>query len=343
MQQLKSGVCRRLVFPSPLRVSSVSTANLPALLRRNDVLMAVNFSGRTEIDREDPRLVRVGLPALEETAAVEVWHAAGSVSCHRQGRIIWSENRDLLFGHLLLEEVPADALDESIAVAYAEIYTFLQASPYPRVFRFWHYIPEINRIENGIERYQAFCVGRYAALSLSRGFEHRLPAASAIGTDVPGLLISFAAGKVRPLQVENPRQVSAFHYPAEHGPRSPLFSRAVSLNLSTDEQHLYLSGTASIFGHETQHAGDVIAQADETCRNIEAVLDYFNRELRNANTRPVSCASLRVYLRNPGHLGSVKAIMNAKLATPDNIMYLKGDICRAELLLEVEGVYSSAQ
>jgi len=343
IQQQESSIHRQRLLPSPLRIMSAPAGSLPALLQRDDVLMAVSFSGRNELDRNDPRLVRAGLPALGQSAAVEIWCGAGQVSCHRRGRISWCENGDVLFGHVLLEEAPAEALDELIVAAYTEINAFLQNSPYPCAFRFWHYIPGINRVENGIERYQAFCVGRHAALSLQLDFERSLPAASAVGTEAPGLLISFAAGKFESSQVENPRQVSAFHYPAVHGPRSPLFSRAVGMDLSTGEQQLFLSGTASIVGHETQHAGDIIAQANETCRNIAAVLDYLNRESHGAAGSSVTCASLRVYLRYPGHLETVKTILNAKLGIPDNIIYLKSDICRAGLLLEVEGVFTSAQ
>jgi chorismate lyase/3-hydroxybenzoate synthase len=343
MQQQQSSVCSHPVFPTPLSVLSASAGKLSALLRRDDVLMAVNFSGGTELDRNDPRLVRAGLPVLGESAAAEVWCGAGAVSCHRLGRISWSEDGVFLFGHLLLQEAPAVALDASIAAAYAEIGTFLQASAYPCAFRFWHYIPGINRVENGMERYRAFCVGRHAALSQQRGFERTLPAASTVGTDAPGLLISFAAGKVPPLQVENPRQLSAFHYPAVHGPRSPLFSRAVSMNWRTDGQQLFLSGTASIVGHETRHTGDVAAQADETCRNIRAILDYFGRESGRAVTRPVTCAGLRVYLRYPRHLKTVQSVLSAKLDMPDSITFLHGEICRAGLLLEVEGVFERAR
>ena len=304
--------------------------------------MAVNFSGMTAIDRDDPRLVHAGLRALGTSAATEVWRGAEPVSCYRKGRISWSENGDVLFGHLLLEETAADDLGKLIAAAYAEINTFLHASAYPHAFRFWHYIPGINRIDNGIERYQAFCVGRHSALSVQRDFERTLPAANAVGMDVPGLLVSFASGKVRPLQVENPRQVSAFHYPPVYGPRSPLFSRAACMSWHAAERQLFLSGTASIVGHETLHGGNVIAQAGETCRNIAAVLDGFARYPGKASTGRTAASSLRVYLRHPDHLDCVASILNSTPGLPDDIIYLQGDLCRAELLLEIEGVFDLA-
>jgi chorismate lyase/3-hydroxybenzoate synthase len=325
-------------FPVSLSVEPVEAEKLHELLQRDDVLMAVNFSGKTTIDRKDSRLVHAGLRTLGTSAAVEVWRGAGPVSCHREGRISWSENGDVLFGHLLVEETAVDDLGELIATAYAEINNFLNGSAYPCAFRFWHYIPGINRIDRGIERYRAFCVGRYSAMSLQRDFERTLPAASAVGTDVPGFLISFASGKTRPLQVENPRQVSAFHYPPVHGPLSPLFSRAAGMNWHGDRQ-LFLSGTASIVGHETLHGGDVVAQALETCRNIDAVLESFSRYPDRASASQIMASSLRVYLRHPEHLESVASILNSRLDFQCDIIYLQGDLCRAELLLEVEGVF----
>ena len=35
---------------------------------------------------------------------------------------------------------------------------------------------------------------------------------------------------------------------------------------------LFVSGTASIVGHETQHRGDVVAQTRETLANLSSVL-----------------------------------------------------------------------
>jgi chorismate lyase/3-hydroxybenzoate synthase len=247
-----------------------------------------------------------------------------------------------LFGHLLVDELVLDNLDILIENAYAEIGTFLNSTPYVHVFRFWNYIPDINRVEHGIERYQAFCVGRHAAVSLHPDFEQTLPAASAVGTEVPGLLISFASGKVRPIQVENQRQISAFHYPSVYGPRSPLFSRAVCMNWNIGEQQLYISGTASIVGHETRHTGDVTAQALETCKNLDAVIEEFSFCSNKADANNLPAGSLRVYLRHPEQLGVVQNILSLKRELPANIIYLKGDLCRAGLLLEIEGIFSLA-
>jgi chorismate lyase/3-hydroxybenzoate synthase len=83
----------------------------------------------------------------------------------------------------------------------------------------------------------------------------------------------------------------------------------------------------------------VFAQALETCRNIDAILEGFTRYPCKANASQITASSLRVYLRHPGHLKSVANILNSRPDLQGNIIYLQGDLCRAELLLEIEGVF----
>ncbi len=324
---------------TPLKIELASAEDINSILQNDDVLMAVNFSSKTAVDRDDPRLISVGLDTLGNSLPVEVWHGTGQVTSHREGRINWNENGDLLFGHLLIDEPDTSNLDVLIEQAYIEISAFVNSTAYPHVFRIWNYIPGINRIENGIERYKSFCIGRHAALSLQPDFRLTLPAASAVGTDVPGILVSFASGKVKPVQVENTRQVSAYHYPPVYSPRSPLFSRAVLMNWNGCEaQQLYISGTSSIVGHETRHTGDISAQAEETCMNIDALLDDVARRNGKKSAREITLSSLRVYFRHPEQLEPVREIIGRQAVSPKNIVYLKADICRMNLLLEIEGI-----
>ncbi len=99
-----------------------------------------------------------------------------------------------------------------------------------------------------------------------------MPAASALGFESGPLTICFfAAREAMPLAIENPRQVSAYKYPEDYGPRSPTFSRASAIELH-GQTVLFISGTASIVGHQTMHAGDVVAQTQETIVNIKATV-----------------------------------------------------------------------
>ena len=201
------------VAPLPLRVDIASRENIEAILQLDDILMVLDFSEKRKFISKDPRLVSVGLTELEIDPSIEVWRGDGIVTCNNRGRISWCQNNDILIGHLLIDESYIVDIQVSIEQAYKEISEFLNTSLYPHVFRFWNFVPHINKVENGIERYQSFCIGRYAAWSKELYFEQALPAASAVGSGSAGFLISFAASKLQAYPIENPRQISAFHYP----------------------------------------------------------------------------------------------------------------------------------
>ncbi len=142
------------------------------------------------------------------------------------------------------------------------------------------------------------------------------------------------AGKRAATALENPRQVSAYHYPADYGPRSPTFSRAMLASLA-DQEILFVSGTASIVGHRTVHAGDAVAQCREVLANIGAVVEAANQVRRSAAYAP-DALSYRVYLRHAADLAGVADVLATHLGAAADIVFVQADICRADLLLEIE-------
>ena len=152
----------------------------------------------------------------------------------------------------------------------------------------WNYLDAINEGDGDAERYRQFCVGRARGLGRPNG--KRLPAATAIGRQQPThqLQVFWVAARVGGTPIENPRQVSAYHYPRAHGPVSPSFSRAM---VAPDDTVL-VSGTASIVGHVSQHHGDAQAQLAETLRNLAAVTSHAGVR-RDAVQPPGSAQGLR--------------------------------------------------
>ena len=61
------------------------------------------------------------------------------------------------------------------------------------------------------------------------------------------LAIGFLAGRAVPRHFENPRQVPAFEYPAQYGPRPPSFSRATAVKAG-EGRWIFISGTAAVVG-----------------------------------------------------------------------------------------------
>jgi enamine deaminase RidA (YjgF/YER057c/UK114 family) len=161
-----------------------------------------------------------------------------------------------------------------------------------------------------------------------------VPAACALGSP-PGSPISsyFLASRWAPKMIENPRQTSAYHYPPKFGKHSPTFSRAC-LAPAHEGTSLFISGTASIVGHETIHPGDVRAQTRETLANIKALLDEANR-LLGVVRYDFDNLKMKVYVRNTEDLPQIQAELAGALRSAQ-ALYVKADVCREDLLVEIE-------
>ncbi len=169
-------------------------------------------------------------------------------------------------------------------------------------------------------------------------FEPSLPAASAIGTHSPGLLIYFLACRHPGVQIENPRQTSAFHYPQAYAPKSPSFSRSILRKEADDRYRLYVSGTAAIVGHISKHPGEVTHQVDETCENLDALLASAGERVG----KRLRFRLLRVYLRETAELTPFRSKIGRRFGEDVQLLFLRGDICRPDLLVEIEGIAESS-
>ncbi len=170
-----------------------------------------------------------------------------------------------------------------------------------------------------------------------------MPAACALGSPAGSpISIYFLAARQPPTMIENPRQTSAYHYPPQYGVHSPIFSRACVLSESVGT-NLFVSGTASIVGHETIHHGDVAAQTRETVANINALLDEANRVL-GASRYSLDALKFKVYVRQPEDLGAIEGALSRALRPSASVVYLQADVCREDLLVEIEatGEWSGA-
>ncbi len=234
--------------------------------------------------------------------------------------------------------------------AYTELLSHLATSNHQQLLKIWHYLPAINAGEGDRENYRQFCVGRAQALR-DHNISSTMPAATAIGiplanlADQPGAnehgsghghgkrqaVFYWLSGTMSPDNVENPRQVSAWQYPPQYGPASPMFSRASVLHLN-EQRLLLISGTASVTGHATAYPGDCAAQTDEMLLNL--------RSLVEASGMPYvpERMLLRVYLRHPGDWPLVQTRMQQAGFNTAQLVPLHGDICRSDLLVELDGV-----
>ncbi|HXQ64770.1 MAG TPA: hypothetical protein VN787_07935 [Steroidobacteraceae bacterium] len=298
------------------------------------------------LDAPGVPVARVRMQPLGSRQVVfEVWRAKGPLASGSVGRVQYRSNDELLFGCVALPEADVPhGVDDGSALrtvteqAYSEVFQCLASLGFPRVLRIWNYLPRINVDAGGIERYRLFNEARHRAFqSFRREVKGNVPAACALGS-APGspLVVYFVAGTLDGTAIENPRQVSAYDYPPEYGTFSPTFSRA-TLAHSATSRALFVSGTASIVGYRTVHAGDVIAQTRETIANLRALVEAAGR---TAGTDQITERRLRykAYLRRAKDLEAVSNELDNALQPETPVVYLNADICRSDLLVEIEAV-----
>lgn len=267
------------------------------------------------------------------------------VTCGNDEGLAWCRAGQLLYGVIDLDEADfSDRTDSSplqaaSCEAYRRIFRLLDAQGLPHLWRVWNYLADINRESNGLERYRQFNIGRQDAfLEGRRGATGNVPAACAIGLTGGPLSIAFMAGDSPAVPIENPRQVSAYNYPVDYGPRSPTFSRA-ALVYPPGQEIFFISGTASIVGHCTMHPDDVVGQTREALANIAAVVAEANRCCR-APGYTLDALSYRVYVRHATDFPRVRETLQPLVGASAEIVYVQADICRHDLLLEIEAMAS---
>ena len=304
--------------------------------RNGHILSVIGFGRAIALPKTAGSPLWVDIPVLGgNDNSFEVWSSDAPVAaCEYQGMRGTSDGK-VLFGSLSLEQRAGDTLEMLAAQAYMRIFGFIDHFGYGNLLRVWHYFPHINDDENGLERYRGFNVGRHASfVANGRSIgEEDVPAASALGSNSGSLVIYFMASKLPGKAVENPRQVSAYHYPQTFGPSSPIFVRAMSATLG-GQYCFFISGTASIVGYETLHQGDAEKQTVETLLNIRTLL----QQIPHYDPRQGRML-LKVYLRHTDDLPMVHGKVQAEFGPACKAVYLHSNICRSDLLLEIEGAY----
>ena len=165
-------------------------------------------------------VLRLALPVLGAQGAEPV--VAGLQAAGEEGPFRLFRRAGWLSGAAV---VPARfPLEETTLMAYRHVFAAAQGL---HLVRLWNCVPAINSTAYGLENYRSFCTGRSRAFEEEFGVDphRRMPAASAVGTAEDALVIAFLATEAAPQHFENPAQVPAWCYPAEHGPRPRSDSR----------------------------------------------------------------------------------------------------------------------
>jgi chorismate lyase/3-hydroxybenzoate synthase len=312
-------------------VCYAGAAALPAFFAKPQHLLAMaGFAAEAPpaLPQDCPYLT-VPLRATSGAPVFEIWTAAAPVRPVQTGSVRGACNDAIAFGVTMLDE--CYGLEAAAERAYLDIFDFLDRTGHKAPIRFWNYPVAITADDDGMERYRRFNIGRHRAFS-ARLQQKLPPAATGIGGHGGSSVIYFLAAHEPALPVENPRQVSAYAYPPIYGPRSPSFSRASIFTLN-GRSCLFVSGTASIVGHETRHVGDLAGQIAETAENLRAVIGQAEKL---TGTPMRGEWALKIYVHDAAAEPLIAPTVDAIFGLAAQRVYLRGDICRRELLVEIE-------
>jgi chorismate lyase / 3-hydroxybenzoate synthase len=251
-----------------------------------------------------------------------------------QGGVKLLDGEDLRIGWLTEQVTDERRLSVQTQAIYRRM---LAASHGRQLYRVWNYVPHINALTDNFENYRAFCLGRSLGFeeTLGKAFPSALPAASAVGTPDSFLSLIFVCGPAVPRHVENPEQVPAYRYPAEHGPKAPSFSRATVVPI-TGQLYTFISGTSAIKGHATVAPDALLDQLNCTLDNLRLI----SREAGagdDLGAGKTKSRHFKVYLRHAADFDLTRTQLEQSLFVPSDIVtYLQADICRAALRVEIE-------
>lgn len=319
------------------KATFLEASQLDTFSKDHTILSSTHFvKEATTLETEWPSIALV-TPSLDGKDYVEVWYTDSEVTYVNEPGLELAMTDDLIMGVGSFEDTNTE-LEKRSHDTYDRIFKACGTRNYPELVRMWNYIPHINKDDDfGLERYRTFCKGRAEAF-FDQGYEENfLPAGTGIGCESPRLSVVFLAFREEGgINMENPVQMPAYHYPNKYGPKSPSFARGTYIKGSGE---IFVSGTSSIIGHETVHAGDVEKQLQTSLENINRLIHVRNLERYKlkAGGDVSQLTLLKIYVRHAEDLEKVQAMCEAALDKEQPKIYLRADICRDDLAVELEG------
>ncbi|WP_319482072.1 hypothetical protein [uncultured Draconibacterium sp.] len=223
--------------------------------------------------------------------------------------------------------------------------TFEEAQfPLNSIVRQWNYLEDILGFDDDEQRYQEFNNVRSAAYGSV--FEPKgYPAATGIGMSHGGVIVEFVAAKskdVLTLPVDNPEQISAHQYSEKVlvGEEcilktTPKFERARYFRYR-DKKMIFISGTASIIGELTVGVGDAAKQTEVTIQNMQRLYSEQVLAALPDNASNPKFGHVRVYVKNRKDYADIRKVAKERFGDLP-VVYILADICRDDLLVEIEG------
>lgn len=313
-------------------LTSYESIDKDNLLNTQNILGIVEFSNKSKsvkelLNKPIPYL-NLEMECLSNKDYVELWVSDAIVTYHSTEMFEYSFDGNNMLGVASFTE------EHSVNKHYNELFELTEKTNYPYINRIWNYIPDINGInEDNVERYKAFCSHRWN--SFNDNCIYQYPAGTAVGTQSKKTGIYFVSSSSNNIVYnENPEQTPAYKY---NKTESPCFSRGC---YNYKDDIFYISGTASITKNKTTNINDVENQCLATLDNISSLITKQNLTQYNINKnltlKDIDC--IKVYIKHNKDFKLIQEICSKIFSSTSSIVYLKADICRSELLLEIEGL-----
>ncbi|MFI3280269.1 MAG: hypothetical protein SNG49_07950 [Rikenellaceae bacterium] len=223
------------------------------------------------------------------------------------------------------------------------------------IFRQWNYIPQITAVDAAnYQHYQAFNDSRSEFYRKGDWTQNGYPAATGIGMDCGAVTVDFIAvkptnDKMRIVPIDNDLQLAAHVYSQEvligeegdviEGRSTPKFERAKALGNAEEGYICFISGTAAIRGESSMDSTDAASQTIQTMENIEHLISDHtcNKYGIELSSKDREIHSARAYVKFDKDTAEIKRVTEDRWRET-SVVYLLADVCREELLVEIEAV-----
>ena len=268
--------------------------------------------------------------------------SSATVERHRNFTLLKNgECAELITGGIIPDDMSVSIYEQASSI-FRGIEKILHANGFKAsdIYRQWNYIQGITMLNDGSQNYQEFNDARsifYNKYEWDNGY----PAATGIGADAGGVVVEVNAIKShdKNFPIDNPLQIAAHNYSQDvldgkvietlKERTTPKFERARLLGNT-----IFISGTAAIKGEHSINSLNAVEQTAETMGIMDRLVSKENIPTENNGSH---YDLLRVYVKHKEDIEAVKEYMDTHYPEPLK-HYLVSDVCRPELLVEIEGI-----
>ncbi|MBI9061156.1 MAG: hypothetical protein JEZ14_04170 [Marinilabiliaceae bacterium] len=295
-------------------------------------------------------LINIEIIYMDDLSQSSIFHKQYQEHCYT---LVQKDDEKILFsGGITFPSSDQFLLSVQKAFDFAEQLLDHEKMGFSNIVRQWNYIENLlgyeKQANQQLQRYQIFNEVRSFYYDPAI-FKHGFPAATGIGCESAGITIDYIAGSnLTTSPIKSPIQQDAYKYTEnvlEGDPlnttnkRPPFFERALYSTI-LDQDTIFISGTAAIAGEETLESADISDQTTHTIDNIKALITQTNFQANGIKGEAHHIFDMvRVYIKNEMDANVVEQLVK-ELLPADNYTFVLADVCRDNLLVEIEGIVS---